>query len=205
MRCILDAIKKKATYIPLEKFSEVFGELWNTLRCEFLKLETLQYYDVAEDPNYFAYINKDIEGFVTALKQFHDDEMTASEQFEIPIEFKRIHLISRPFSQYIEYEFYSYLISEKSGENIRCIDSIKNISEEYDDFIMFDGKAILINDFSNDGKWHGSWCYESSSNDDLLVNLRKHYLELFSGAKDYKNFAKFDNDIIKRMNGFLKP
>lgn len=201
MKELLTQIKTKCLYYSSDKIFEVFNEYWNNTKSSFVKLETLQQYDVSEDPNYEAYIKGDYSNFLVALKEFYQSEV---KYINANISQKRLHYVKYPFSQYVAYEFYSYLISKALGEEIKC-----KVLEEDDnrlinmDFVLFDENAIIIHQFDNDGVYLGGWCYCNSSGDSLLSELKKEFECVFDKENSFEKYAEFDINITKEINLIL--
>lgn len=109
------------------------------------------------------------------------------------IDLKRLHLINLPLSEYLNYEMYFYLINEKHGEKIKCLET-KEI--EPDDFIIFDNKEILISSYNQKGKLKANYY---SDNKLLIKKVVLEYNKLYKKAKNYKRYASFNKQLLNKI------
>lgn len=198
MDVLLNKIKKCSVTLSEEESDKVFDRLWNNMSKSFYKFEVEQYYKCDMDSAYCNFIKKDYSGLITSLKKFNNNwGKTVKEKHNI--KFKRLHIINIPLTDYLKYELYFYLINEKSGEKIKCIDtkSLKTDLNKLIDFIIFDEENIIINEHKNNGEYVCSYLYNSDVS--VIKELVNEYNTIFEKAKDYKEYADFNQTIINTM------
>ncbi len=200
MKDILDKIKLESKIINKKDLYILFDKLLNKTKKSFNKLEIEQYYKCDMDENYENYINGNYDALIKVFDNFSKDwAYTIKDN----IEFKRLHLINKPITQYINYEMYFYMINEKAGEKIKCLDFDKSgiRYEEVSDFIIFDDNELIIN-CHNKGEYLKSYY----CNDKVMIRkLLKEYETLYSKAIDYKKIVNLDKNLITKMkeNGLI--
>ena len=127
--------------------------------------------------------------------------MAACEEINPTIQFQRLHTIQKPLSDYIQYEFYSYLVSEKTGEDIRCTFEANSFKH---DFVLFDEQDLFILDFSSKGELLGCWyCARNFKNEKEFSKLIVYYQNLFNKALNFKKIAQFDQGLLNKISEFL--
>ncbi|MFD8978817.1 DUF6879 family protein [Streptomyces sp. NPDC059564] len=74
----------------------------------------------------------------------------------------RVHIVSRPLSDYLRYEFMSYLPHAWAGEDIRILDVTDrdNPLEGVQDFWMFDHSEVVLMNYGPDGRQISREVYE---------------------------------------------
>jgi len=189
---ILDKIKAEAEMINVSDLDKVFDEAWHSTKNSFHKLEASQSYACDMDANYQAYLSSNYNNLAKAFKGFYKEWPAMLKKSNIKV--KRLHFIDLPLSAYLNYEMYFYLINEMAGEEIKCLD-FKEVKEpKIDDFIIFDKDKIIINEHNSKGELIKSYYSENK----LLIALLLFEFEILYGkGKDYKNYAKFNKDIVK--------
>jgi len=196
---ILDKIKAEANIINVSDLDKVFDEALISAKNSLHKLETSQSYACDMDANYQAYLNGNYSSLANVFKSFYKEWPVMLKKSNIKV--KRLHLIDLPLSAYLNYEMYFYLINEIAGEEIKCLD-FKEVKEtKIDDFIIFDKDKIIINEHNSKGELIKSYYSENK----LLIALLLFEFEILYGkGKDYKNYAKFNSDIVKIVEGIYE-
>ncbi len=198
MREILEKIKKCSKVINDEEFEEIFSNALKKVKRKFTKLETKQYYQCDMDENYHSFLNGKYEKLSNVFLVFYKEWPSIIEKKKKNIEFRRLHLVTEPITDYIKYEMYFYLIGSKSGEKIKILDYEKaNINpSEIDDFIIFDENELIINHHNKNGEYLKSYY---NCNKSLIKELLKEFDKLYSKSKDFKEVSIFNERIIKQM------
>ena len=195
-----DIIKNNSNYLDINKFNEKFDEIWSKMEVSFKKLECLQYYDESKDSPMFNLMNKDIDGFVKKLKfQEESEKPFYDEPIRKKVELSRLHLIEFPISDYIKFEYYSYYITNKLGENI-FFDNIKKYNINVEDLIIFDGRYMFVNDYDKYGKARGAWYIEPSCKVGNYVSEVENWFDsVIKKAANFKQLMVPDKNILERI------
>ena len=191
-------ILSRAREIDEDEFLTIYTDAWNKM-YSFKKLEPLQEYNVGEE-SYEHFQTKQYSEFVRDLIEFwkseKDDFVDAVSR---SAQIQRLRIVSSPVSEYIEHEYYSYIVSERMGEEIRFLRDETNNLDNLLDFILFDRNTIIINLFNNDSSFASSYVYKSEDCP-LLSNLYSEFEECFSKAVNYKEILENPNqDIISEI------
>lgn len=198
MKNILFEMKKSGRLIKDEEFDDLFYNTFDNMRKQFTKLEVEQYYKCDMDEDYNRYINGNYDHLIDTFKDFFKlwPSIFMKKQ---NIDIKRLHLITKPNTKYIDYEMYFYLMNEKAGEKVRCLyfEDTNYKLGELDDFIIFDEDIVIINCHKNNGEYLYSYYYDKDKA--LIRNLLKKYKDIYEKGNDYKNFIKFDEKLIEQM------
>ena len=198
MKELLEQIKKQATFVKEEDFDEVFDSAWQNVKKSFDKLEVEQYYACDIDEYYDDFVNGRYENLVPFFKDFAQSWPSIFEEKPDLIA-KRLHLVTNHLTKYLEYEMYFYLLNEKGGESIRCLDIEKTKEQlvDLDDFMIFDEREIIINIHDNKGDL---WAFYHLIDDSGLVKaLLNEFKALFNQAEDYKKMARFDENLVNLL------
>lgn len=134
------------------------GEAWNTFfdsfKQEAFRLETHPVYDMADEQD-------EIEQFL-ATGQLHipdDDQwLTRVRDFRITGRWVgRVHVISRPLTDYLRYEFAVYRYTVQAGEDVRILDITDraNPGLPAQDFWLFDETSVVRMDYDEHGRQLG--------------------------------------------------
>jgi len=160
----------------------------------------LQFYDEGLDSTYESYKNNEIDLFVERLVLFREGRLPElTELAQKSVSFKRLHFLKQPITKYLEYEYYTYLISSSLGEqivvnNIDVVISKDNIG----DFLLFDDKCAFIHDYDSNGIYKGAWVLQEDKKD-LIKEMCDWYDLQFSVATDFKGLFKPDQSIVDRI------
>ncbi len=167
--------------LSVEEFNRCFDEQWELMARRFFKYEGLQWYDEGADGPIAQYLQGDVPEFVRRLRQARSEDQsffdTASER---GVEFYRIHAMKQPFTRYMEAEFYSYLLSERMGEQIYYIPEekvLKLAGGALPDFILFDTSLLLVLDYNSSGVLQGAWRVSAPMALEFVNDLATQLLE----------------------------
>ncbi|WP_328915825.1 MULTISPECIES: DUF6879 family protein [unclassified Streptomyces] len=131
------------------------GEEWQakfrSFHAEAWRLETLPFYNVPQE-------EEEIRAFLTGERidpYTHANEYTEDLK-RVRREGKakgRVHVVTRPLSDYLRYEFMYYLPHVWAGEDIRIMDVTDrdNPLAGVQDFWMFDKSEVILMNYESDG------------------------------------------------------
>lgn len=181
------------TYLDKEGYYAAFDKSWGEFSKSFHKLETLPEYNEGGGHMLKCYQDGDYEGLGLKLKEFEQAEMGFNQKaIDAELVYERIHLVPKVFTPYLEYEWYTYVVSERMGETILAAD-ISTIlhAAELRDFVCFDEKIAYILDF-RPGTCQGAWVAEGEDAKKLMAA----YYEVRKQATDYKDWFELDPDVL---------
>ncbi|MGW1505732.1 DUF6879 family protein [Streptomyces mirabilis] len=140
------------------------GEAWQAkfrdFQSEAWRLETLPAYNVPQEA-------EEIRAFLAGERidpRKHTNEYTEDLK-RVRREGKskgRVHVVTRPLSEYLRYEFMYYLPHAWAGEEIRIMDVTdrNNPLAGVQDFWMFDKKEVVLMNYEADGTQINREAYE---------------------------------------------
>lgn len=178
---------KFAKFLPGEGYSK-YWEKFNNEGIKIKKLEFLQTYDFIDGNEDFK--NKNYDKFVEMLKDF--DKISAGGKDNI----KRIHYIEEPLNEYLEMEYYTYLINAKYGQKVRITKDRKLFPEKVYDFVLFENGNLFLLDFGNNDTWKGAWHITDKK---IIKEFSNWFDEIFSKSEDFKNMLSPNPIIIQKM------
>ncbi|MFE7131389.1 DUF6879 family protein [Streptomyces sp. NPDC057638] len=127
-----------------------WASLFDCFEREAFRLETLPVYTVDGEKEEF-------EAFLSTgrLDLPEDDPwlLTLRRHLEAGRRVRRVHLVSRPLSGYLRYEFAAYRYNVEAGEDIRILDVTDRPVPELPrrDFWMFDDTTVVMMRYRPDG------------------------------------------------------
>ncbi|MFD8828369.1 DUF6879 family protein [Streptomyces sp. NPDC059605] len=126
------------------RFAEIEHEAW--------RLETLSQYLVAHEAEEFAHFR---EG--RPLTQYSTSAYTerVSRQRSEGKRNGRVHIVTRPLSDYLRFEFTRYYeVHSRAGDDIRILDvtNRSNPLENVQDFWLFDRAEVVLMNYETDGR-----------------------------------------------------
>ncbi len=140
------------------------------------RLELLQKYDVSfEEENYNNFLET---GKVNheSNKEWHDIIKDAKQR---GAEMSRVHVIKKPLSDYLKFEFEMYKGNQKAGEEILILkeEYFKSLDVDiYFDFWLFDDEVVLKMEYNKYGKY---LAYQKLSNNiDKFISLKNKLLNI---------------------------
>jgi hypothetical protein len=134
------------------------GDDWRTFfdahEREAFRLETRQSYGVkSEQDEYEHFLSTgqldipDTDQWLTRLRNFRRTGRWVG----------RVHVLSRPLTDYLRYEFAVYGFTVKAGEDVRILDvtDTPDPGLPRQDFWLFDERAVVIMEYDHDGNQLG--------------------------------------------------
>lgn len=130
--------------------NDAWRTFFNSYRREAFRLETLPVYNVSKE-------QVELENFLTSGRLDIPDEdpwLTRVRRFRQTGRWiGRVHVICRPLTDYLRYEFAVYRHTVAAGEDVRILDLTDrpNPGLPAEDFWLFDDTAIVRMDYKPDG------------------------------------------------------
>jgi len=145
-----------------ERTALVEGSLLPTFRHSAFRLETLQRYAVeAEAERFQAWLER--RPLPERSAETNPWLRRISETTEAGAKWSRVHLVRRPLTDYLGYEFVSYRESAIAGQDTRIVDldDHPELATLHEDFWLLDGDepdalAVLMR-YDPDGRFLGAW------------------------------------------------
>ncbi|MFJ3788048.1 DUF6879 family protein [Kitasatospora sp. NPDC090091] len=154
----------------------LLGDAWRTFFDSFereaFRLETRSFYAMpGEDEEYQEFLATgelhipDDDPWLARVRHFRETGRTIS----------RVHVLTRPLSDYLRYEFAAYVYNSAAGEDIRILDLTdrQNPGLPDQDFWMFDRAVVVDMQYRPDGTQVGR---ELLTDPD--VELYRHWRDL---------------------------
>jgi hypothetical protein len=186
-------LKNNSEYISVEDFFERFDKYYKNAKSDFKKLETLQYYHEDSSSPMWVYFKGDTKSFINSLEKFKQDELGDVSTGNLSE--KRIHFIDYPISKYLEYEYYTYVVSSTLSQDIKILPTPKN--QNLSDFVIFDDAKLLIHDYDEGGKLVGA--YDFLGSDEQIAKLSQVYDQLYKSSLDFESMFEPDKNIISKF------
>jgi hypothetical protein len=134
------------------------GDDWRTFfdahEREAFRLETRQSYGVeserAEYEHFLSTGHLDIpddDQWLTRVRHFRRTGRWVG----------RVHVLTRPLSDYLRYEFAVYGFTVAAGEDVRILDvtKVEDLGLPKQDFWLFDEKSVVVMEYDDDGNQLG--------------------------------------------------
>jgi hypothetical protein len=134
------------------------GDDWRTFfdahEREAFRLETRQSYGVAsERAEYEHFLSSgeldipDTDQWLTRLRYFRGTGRWVG----------RVHVLRRPLTDYLRYEFAVYSFTVRAGEDVRILDvtDMPDPGLPKQDFWLFDDRAVVLMEYDDDGNQLG--------------------------------------------------
>ncbi|MFI9718372.1 DUF6879 family protein [Streptomyces sp. NPDC052396] len=125
------------------KFQDFQVEVW--------RLKTLPHYLVPEETEDFA---RFLAGEIPAAPYDEDWFSLIRSHTASGRAMGRVHIVTRPLSDYLRFAFQYYAYSVKAGEDVRVLDVTdrENPLPDFQDFWIFDQSTIVLMHFDPDGR-----------------------------------------------------
>ena len=185
-----DKIKKNAKFLPGDAFDKYWNE-FNNSGIKAKKLEFLQTYEFIDGNEDFN--NKNYDGFLKFLKVFSENAYGGKDNI------KRIHFIEEPINNYLKMEYYTYLINEKYGQEIKITKDRDFFPKKVYDFVLFENSNLFLLDFGNNDCWKGVWHITDKK---LVLKVSDWYDEVFEKSINFKTMIKPNSYLIKKMKEY---
>lgn len=196
-------LKNNAIYLKLNDYYEKYDELWKGLTSKFYKLETLDFYNVDNDPGFEEFKNNNLKAIYMTFSKFKKYLVADNSLLKNKVVQKRLRLYSsNTLSVYEQFEAYSYLISEKQGQEIRV--TFSKILLNLGDWILFDELHLFLLDFDSSKNLKGAYYIERNiKNEQYFIYLISLFNENFEKSCNFKEVINFDKNIINNMKDLL--
>ena len=167
---------------------DIYWNKFNEDKVEILKVEFLQTYDFIDGNEDFK--NKNYDKFVEMLETFDKNALGGKENI------KRIHFVKKPVDNYLEMEYYTYLINEKYGQDVRITYDRSLFPKKMYDFVLFKNGNLFILNFGNNDGWHGAWHITDRK---IIQDFSLWFNELFDKCVNFKKMITPNKYIIDKM------
>ena len=187
-------------YVSSEEFGSLFDTEWERMSSRFFKFESHQFYDEGDGGPFSHYLAGNEKLFINSLKEAREEDRPFNEDaIKRGVNLTRIHSIRLPMSKYIEFECYSYILSDLQGEDIFLAeeDSIfYTMKYTPPDFILFDSSCLFMQDYDNRGVLKGVWV---SRDKKVIGSAANAYLSVMDIAKPFKEVFDGEKELIKLL------
>ena len=201
---LTNATIKKLPILSVEEFSTAFDEARDRMSDEFIKYEALQFYDEGSDSPLFDFTAGDYETFVDRLTVSRSEEKPFIKSvIDRGVSRSRLHRAVLPMSDYMQFEFYSYLFTSAIGEKIRYVEDSaaeSSIGSGLSDFVCFDRRLILAQIYDSGGSLEGAYRIESQ---DAVSSVCEAYDALKELSVDFREFFTPNEELVANINARL--
>ena len=176
-------------YLSGSKYSDTFKSEWNGLKEHFIKFEFLQEYNTPNDVALNHFFNGDFElSRLEIEKQIGGQKGLYESAKAKGIKLSRIRMVKKPISEYLRYEFLSYLESQKYGESISIIEE-----QDFDkldrkitmDYVLFDSTTLLVLDYDENQIFKGAYCSKNVSINKQMIKFSNLLLDKSYDLNDF--------------------
>ena len=159
------------------EFTAEFDRRFAMVRSQFFKLERRQSYDVTSDP-YFRLWREGKKTQAIATWQRSADFIAEQAELVQPalargVRLIRVRVYDEPLTEYLKYEFETYRVSARLGQEIRCVKAADVRAAfaltDVADFVMFDDDFAIIDHHDAKGVAHGGYAIKDPKK---LVELK---------------------------------
>jgi hypothetical protein len=153
---------------------------WDEATTEFFKVEAIQDYgaeETAQSPSYEAWAKGDKNSSIELMKQNVNDWFRQSR--EKPILKRRIHIVKKPYTPYLEWEIMHYkLVNIPLGDEKVYLVSVDDVNEQVipGDFMIFDNERVANSHYDNTGKMTGMDFYDKGEDISRFIQLKDFLL-----------------------------
>ena len=182
-----EKIKKAGKFLPDDGFDQ-YWDKFNKENVKAKKLEFLQSYAFIDGNEDFD--NKNYDGFANFLLDFYKNAWGGKENI------KRLRFVKRPIEGYLEMEYYTYIVDELNGQEVRFTEQRELFPEKVCDFVLFENGNLFILDFGNNDCWKGAWLVTDK---DIIKELSDWYDRVFERAKNFKGMLTPNQEIVLKM------
>ncbi len=182
-----EKIIEAAIFLP----GDDYDKYWDKFAKDGIKakkLEFLQSYDFIDGNEDFK--NKNYDKFLEMLVYFYNNAYGGKSNI------KRIHYIEYPLNEYIKMEYYTYLIDEKFGQDIRITTDRTLFPNKSFDFVLFENGNLFILNFGNNDTWLGAWHVTDKK---IIDGVSKWFDEIFEKCVNFKTIMEPDDYIINKL------
>lgn len=147
-----------------ESNRNAFGELFDTFEREVFRLETLQVYTVLAEAERFAAFRAG-QPLPPLPKAAEDWFRRIADTTLAGKRWYRVHIVDRPLTDYVRWEFLAYLDSAKVGQEtyIADRDTHPDLAALTEDFWPFDDEVVVRMQYDDEG--HFLRCTRAAAED----------------------------------------
>lgn len=180
-----------AERIGLEEFFREFQSEWDKLKFRFFKLERQQAYQEPDDPSYQAFARGDLSEAIRLVRERIREQKPLYEVArQKGIDIIRVRVVERPLSDYLQYEFEAYKVSQEYGEQVRLVmaSALANDAAlaRASDFLLFDHAPALIHDYDPNGLLCDGWIVRSISACHAYEQIANRLMSISVPFTDYE-------------------
>lgn len=169
-----------------------FDDLWGKFKKEAFRLELLQEYKVKEEEKAFLYFkeNREVRYDLTDYDIWEKKYLSRIKNDRVKV--KRVHVIEKPLSDYIEFELGLYRTSQRMGEEISLLskDAYDKIIADniFSDYWLFDDETVLEMSYGIDGNYLSSVTIDKDIQ--KWIDLKNKLIEQSTTLNKYKKEGK---------------
>ena len=179
-----------AKFLPDDGFDYYWNKFVNK-GVKAKKLEFLQTYDFI-DGN-VDYKNKNYDKFFEFLKTFSYNALGGKDNIQ------RLHFIEYPLNEYLQMEYYTYLVNEKYGQDIRITSNRNLFPNKVYDFVLFENGNLFILDFGNNDTWRGVY----HITDKQIIKVFSDWFDkVFNESKNFKSMYEPNKYLIDKLKKY---
>ena len=176
-----------AKFLPDDGFDYFWNQFTNQ-GIKVKKLEFLQTYDFIDGNE--DYKNQDYDKFFQFLKNFSQNAWGGKDNI------RRLHYIKYPLDEYLKMEYYTYLINEKYGQDIRITSNRKFFPNKVYDFVLFENDNLFILDFGNNDSWRGAFHITDKQ---IIKEFSDWFDKVFNKSENFKSMYNPNKYLIDRL------
>lgn len=191
-------------HLDRKAWLEALETTWWTLGSSYFQHERLQSYQEPENPSFRAFSAGDTEGVSRAL----NDAFVSEEPYLLPlcrkgIPYVRVHAIERPLTPYLHWELAVYQLLARYGQRILLLDlteipATSPLWRTYD-FLLFDEKTVMVQDYGQDGLLCGGWVTEDAPTVRAFADLAREIQALSVPLAAFERAERLRNNPPKPL------
>ncbi|NHC33591.1 DUF6879 family protein [Scytonema millei] len=160
-------------YSGASRFFSKFGDAWNAVKGQVLKLETRQYYREPGNPSFEALEAGDFYKALQILPEARSEDVDLYQSLSRRnVDFIRCRPIVKPITDYLRWELECYRFNASYGERIYFLERSSIFDElALHDFMVFDRCMAFVHDYDETGEIRGGWMTTEKSDIDTLLML----------------------------------
>lgn len=182
-----EKIKEGAQFLPNDQYDKYWLE-FNKKKIGAKKLEFLQSYAFIDGNEDFT--NHNYDKFADFLVDFYKNAWGGSEKV------KRLRYVEFPLDEYVKLEYYTYLMSELNGQEVRVCKNRELLPKKVYDFVLFENSYLFLLDFGNNDRWKGAWLVRDKAK---IKEVERWFDSVFASSSNFKEIMSPDQNIIKPL------
>lgn len=163
--------------LPRDEALEYWKTYWSKMSVEFFKVEALQSYNAEEalqSPSYRLWSEGDRSGSIELMR--NGGTTIAKQSDDKHILKRRIHIVERPYSSYLEWEIMHYKLVNipMRGDRVFLVaaDSIRDLVIP-GDFMIFDDEWVANSHYDKNGIMTGMDFYDKGEDISQFLKLKQ--------------------------------